>query len=57
MTEGYSFAVDQCSPGTVPMILFTDEEQFSRDGMDNTHDTHSWSPENPHDMAVSNFQN
>ena len=29
-------------------ILFTDEAQFNRDGVNNTHNSHVWADENPH---------
>jgi len=37
-------------------ILFTDEAQFNRDGVNNTHTSHVWVDENPHATVVSNFQ-
>ena len=37
-------------------ILFTDESQFNRDGVNNTHNCHVWADENPHATAESNFQ-
>jgi len=37
-------------------ILFTDEAQFNRDGLNNTHNSHVWADENPHATAESNFQ-
>jgi len=37
-------------------ILFTDEAQFNRDGLNNTHKSHLWADENPHATAESNFQ-
>ena len=36
--------------------LFTDESQFSRDGVNNTHNSHVWADENPHASVESNFQ-
>jgi hypothetical protein len=39
-----------------PLILFTDEAQFTCDRVNNKHNTHSWSPGNPH-MTVINWQN
>lgn len=40
----------------VSRILFTDEATFTRDGINNTHNCHVWSDENPHATVESNFQ-
>ena len=37
-------------------IMFTDEAQFNRDGVNNTHNSHVWADENPHATVESNFQ-
>ena len=37
-------------------ILLIDEAQFTRDGVNNTHDSHVWADENPHATVESNFQ-
>ena len=37
-------------------ILFTDEGQFNRDGVNNTHNSHVWADENPHATVECNFQ-
>jgi len=37
-------------------ILFTDEAQFNRDGVNNTHNSHMWADDNPHAIVESNFQ-
>jgi len=37
-------------------ILFTDEAQFNRDSVNNTHNSHVWADENPHATVESNFQ-
>jgi len=37
-------------------ILFTDEAQFNRDGVNNTHNSHVWADENTHATVESNFQ-
>ena len=37
-------------------VMFTDEEQFIRDGVNNTHNSHVWGDENPHATVESNFQ-
>jgi len=36
--------------------LFTDELQFNRDGVNNTHNSHVWADENPHATVESNFR-
>ena len=37
-------------------ILFTEEAQFRRDGVNNTHKCHVWADENPHATVESNFE-
>ena len=37
-------------------ILFTDEAQFTRDGIVNYHNIHVWHIENPHEIRQSNHQ-
>ena len=37
-------------------ILFTDEAQFNRDGVNNTHNSNVWGDVNPHATVESNFQ-
>src|SRR5215472_14538049 len=37
-------------------IMFTDEAQFNRDGVNNTHNSHVRADENPHATVESNFQ-
>jgi len=37
-------------------IMFTDEAQFNRDDVNNTHNSHVWVDENPHATVESNFQ-
>jgi hypothetical protein len=37
-------------------ILFTDKEQFTCDGVNDTCNSHVWSDENPHATVESNFQ-
>jgi len=37
-------------------ILFTDEAQFNRDGVNKTHNSHVWADENPHATVERNFQ-
>jgi len=36
--------------------LFTDEAQFKRDSVNNTHNSHVWADENHHATVESNFQ-
>jgi len=37
-------------------ILFTDEAQFNRDGVNNTHNSQVWADKNPHATVENNFQ-
>ncbi|KAJ8969791.1 hypothetical protein NQ317_004645 [Molorchus minor] len=37
-------------------ILFADGTQFTRDGVNNCHNEHHWSDDNPHATVESNFQ-
>jgi hypothetical protein len=37
-------------PELCSLILFTDEAQHTPDGVNNTHNTHPWSPEKPHNQ-------
>jgi hypothetical protein len=37
-------------------ILFSDEAQFTRDGVYNTHNSHVWAEINPHATVETNFQ-
>ena len=36
--------------------MFTDEAQFNRNGVNNTHNPHVWGDENPHTTVETNFQ-
>jgi len=40
----------------IPLILFTDEATFIRNGINNTRNSHRWSHENPHGTVETNFQ-
>lgn len=40
----------------IPRILFTDEAQFTRDGINNTRNSHTWAHQNPHNVIVGNHQ-
>ena len=37
-------------------ILFTDEAHFTRDGVNNTRNSHLWDRDNPHGIVESNYQ-
>jgi len=36
------------------VILFTDEASFTRDGINNSRNLLTWSPDNPHETSVTN---
>jgi hypothetical protein len=38
------------------LMLFTDEATFTRDGINNSRNTHRWSQENPNAIVETNFQ-
>jgi len=38
------------------VILFTDEASFTRDGVNNSRNLHTWSHDNPHETSVTKFQ-
>lgn len=40
----------------ISRILWTDESQFTRDGITNFHNLHTWAEENPHRRRQSSFQ-
>jgi len=40
----------------IPLVLFTDEASFTRDGINNTHNSHRWSDKNPHAIVERNSQ-
>lgn len=44
------------NPNFISSIVFSDEATFTRDGINNTHNEHVWSLENPHAMRVRHFQ-
>ncbi|CAH0561769.1 unnamed protein product [Brassicogethes aeneus] len=59
--EDYGKRVEFCRWVTnnrrvVSRILFTDEATFTRDGINNTHNSHVWSDENPYAIVKTNFQ-
>ena len=43
-------------PELLSVILFTDKASFTRDGINNSRNVHTWSNENPHETRVTNFQ-
>jgi len=43
-------------PELLSLILFTDEASFTRDGINNSRNVHTWSHENSHETRVTNFQ-
>ena len=43
-------------PELLSVILFTDEASFTRDGINNSRNVHTWSHENPHETRVTNLQ-
>jgi hypothetical protein len=43
-------------PQLLSVILFTDEASFTRDGVNNLRNVHTWSHNNPHETSVTNFQ-
>jgi len=40
----------------LPLILFTDEATFTRNGINNTRNSHRWSHDNPHGTVDTNYQ-
>ena len=43
-------------PEPLSVILFSDESSFTRDGVNNLRNVHTWSHDNPDETTVSNFQ-
>ena len=43
-------------PQLLSVILFSDEASFTRDGINNFRNVHTWSHENPHETRVTKFQ-
>ena len=43
-------------PELLSVILFSDEASFTRDGVNNLRNVHTWSHDNPHETSVTNFQ-
>lgn len=46
----------QHNHNVLPFLLFTDEAKFTRDGINNTRNSHEWDVNNPHATVESNFQ-
>ena len=46
----------QAHPELLGVILFSDEASFTRDGVNNLRNVHTWSHDNPHETRVTNFQ-
>jgi hypothetical protein len=49
------FFIDE-EPNFVSIVLTTDEAGFTRDGVFNSHNTHIWSEENPHQIRERGLQ-
>lgn len=47
---------DEEDPDFLKAILWTDESQFTRDGVTNFHNLHAWEHENPHHKKPASFQ-
>jgi len=43
-------------PELLSAVLFTDEASFTRDGINNSRNVHTWSHDNPHESYVYKFQ-
>jgi hypothetical protein len=41
----------------LPHILFTDEATFTREGINNTRNSHTWAHQNPRNLIVHSYQN
>jgi len=53
--------MDLCSwitahPQLLSVIVFTYEASFTRDGINNSRNVHTWSHDNPHETSVTKFQ-
>jgi hypothetical protein len=46
----------QANLGLLPHILFTDEATFTRDGINNTRNSHTWAHQNPRNITVRRYQ-
>jgi len=52
--EFFRWGNDNCR--LLRLILFTDEGTYSREGINNTRNSHWWSEENPHAILLTNFR-
>jgi len=43
-------------PELLSVILFTDEASFTRDGINNSRNSHTWRHNNPHETCVTKFR-
>jgi hypothetical protein len=43
-------------PELINVILFSDDASFTRDGVNNLRNVHTWSHENPHETSVTKFK-
>ena len=43
-------------PELLSVVLFSDVASFTRDGVNNLRNVHTWSHDNPHEKSVTNFQ-
>ena len=60
-TGDHAQRMDLCNwinahPELLSVILFSDEASFTRDGVNNSRNVHTWSHDNPHETSVTNFQ-
>jgi hypothetical protein len=44
------------NPHMICNTMFTDEAHFTRDGVNNTRNSHLWDCDNPHETVESNYQ-
>lgn len=47
---------DQDDDLFLPSVLWTDESQFTRDGINNFHNVHTWASQNPHETRTTSSQ-
>ena len=45
----------QANPEMLGVILFTDEASFTRDGVNNSRNVHTWSQDNPHETNCNHL--
>jgi len=49
--------LDKCLFELLSVILFSDKASFTRDGVNNLRNLHTWSHNNPYETSVTKFQN